>query len=643
MLLTDTKAINHDPKLNNILKLSTIIVQIISISISLFSLWTAAFGILEAWMQRAVHIFLILLLAFALPVKNDNESNDKWLSYNWLNILGFILTVIAGLYAILNYYPISVLRVGNPNLADAFMASLTVILVIVATWKHLGKPIALIVVFIITYAIFGRFITGSLRILQTPAFSYKVIINNLYNTTFGIFGVPLGVASTYIIIFIIFGGFLIYTKAGDAFIRFAYAVAGKIRGGPALAAVIASGLIGMIHGTAAGNVVITGTFTIPTMIKLGYKRHFAAAVEASASTGGILLPPIMGSSAFLMAEFTKTPYATIIIYALVPALLYYLGVGISVYIEAVKENLATISEKDRIPIRKAVIDMSPLFIPVAALVWMLMIGRSPMNSGLYTIILVLIFSMFRKETRLNLNSLFQSLAYGGEGIIKISLACASAGVLISFLSISGADIKVPMLIGILSGNVLIIGLLLTGLMGLILGMGMPGVAVYVLLATVAVPTLQRLGASIIASHLFVIYVSALTVLVPPVALASIAAAPLAGANIWETSITALKLSSAGFIIPIMFVYNENLLLMGSNPLLIIISVISAAIGVTTLALATIGWLPYKCYIWHRVILVIVSILLIGGKSLYLTILALICSAIIIISQVIYKRAIDSKI
>ena len=370
-----------------------------------------------------------------------------------------------------------------------------------------------------------------------------------------------------------------------------------------MAAVCASALFGMIHGTAPGNVAVTGTFTIPAMIRMGYQRHFAAAVEAAASTGGILLPPVMGSTAFIMAEFLRIPYGEIIVYAAIPAILYYVGVGASVYFTAVKEGLSPQAKEERAPIREATMGVVPLIFPLILLTWLLLIGRSPMMSGIVSIGVLLVTTALRRETRINWRSFIKALEYGGKGIINVSIACAAAGLIMAFLSLSGLDIELPTLVKYLANDQLIIGLILTMIIGIILGMGMPVMAVYVILATVTVPILTSLKAPLLASHMFIFYFATLSAITPPVALASFTAAPIAEANLWKTGIVGLKLALSGFLVPYMFIYNPALLLLGDiSPLMLAFSSFTAIFGVVAFSAVVVGWLPYKCNYFYRAII-----------------------------------------
>ncbi|HYE83461.1 MAG TPA: TRAP transporter permease [Clostridia bacterium] len=576
---------------------------IVAISLSLFHMYLSGFGVLEAWRQRSIHLTLILLLVFLIP--NQKEALKK-VKYSIWDLICLFATIGVGAYSVINYSDI-VYRGGMPNTADQVVAFIITGLVIEAVRRKCGWAVVIVTGIFLLYGFFGYMLPGY---LGHPNFTIAKICDQIYNSSAGIFGVPLAAAADFIIMFIIFGAFLIHTKAGEYFTLVAYAIAGRQRGGPAKAAVIASALVGTIHGSGPGNVVTTGSFTIPMMKKVGYEAKFAAGVEAAASTGGILMPPVMGSAAFIMAAITGIPYGKIIIYAAIPAVLYFASVFWMTHLEAAKMGLNPLNPEEIPDLGKTMKSTWPLLFPLIALIYMLVSGASASRAALISTLLLVVLFIIKKEDRLTWQRFLFALESGATSMVSISVICAAAGIIVGMISLTGLGVKLGAVVMILAQGKLILALVLTGLTAMILGMGMPGVAAYIIVASTIAPALVKLGVPIMAAHLFAYYLSQMSAITPPVALSSYAAAAIAGSGLWETGWVGFKMAAAGLIVPFMFIYSPTLLLDGSF-VQIVWSVITSLIGTFALASGLVGFLgKCKLSMAYRVIVFFIALLLI---------------------------------
>ena len=407
------------------------------------------------------------------------------------------------------------------------------------------------------------------------------------------FGIPIAVSATFVIVFIIFGAFLDKLGAGDLFIKLALALTGRCRGGPALTSVVASGLMGSISGSSVSNVVTTGTFTIPLMKRTGYSALFAGAVEAVASTGGQIMPPVMGAGAFVMAELLGISYAQVAMAAAIPALLYFLSVGLMVYFEARRRKLPVLGE-DELPRAKDTLRKGfHLLLPLVVLIYLLVVRQlSPMLSGFYAICtLVVTASLFIliRERRLPWREIFSALEQGSITAVPVAMACASAGIVIGVVSLTGIGVRFTQMVMHLSGNVLWLAGLLTMIACIILGMGLPTTAAYIITAILGVPALVAMGVVPIAAHMFIFYFAIISFITPPVAISAYAASGIADTNAMKTGFLSFKLGLAGFIVPFLFLYSPSILLQGSLGHIIADS-FTAILGVTALAGSLMGWL-----------------------------------------------------
>ncbi|MBR1552441.1 MAG: TRAP transporter permease, partial [Schwartzia sp.] len=442
-------------------------------------------------------------------------------------------------------------------------------------------------------------------------YDWPSLSNHFFANTEGIYGTSVSVAASYIFLFILFGTVMHKCGMGQFFNDIALALAGHTKGGPAKVAVIASGFLGSINGSAVANVVTTGTFTIPLMKKTGYSKEFAGAVEASASVGGQLLPPIMGAAAFIMAEMISVPYSSIITWAAIPALLYYLSIIIQVHLRACKDGLVGLP-KDQLPKTSDVMKRrSHLLLPVIFLLYMLFFsGTTVIFSAVLTILVTIAVSMLREETRMTVSSFLDALADGAKQTVSVAVACACVGIIIGVCSKTGFGLTMANTIIALGSTSLLFTLFFTMITCMILGMGLPSIPAYIITATIAAPALAKLGIPAGAAHMFSFYYAMFANLTPPVALASFAAAGLSGGNPMKTGVASVKLAIAGFIVPFMFVYAPQLMLINTTFAEGAWVATSACVGVFLIAVAVEGYLFVPMAAWLRVIAAAGSLLLI---------------------------------
>ena len=436
------------------------------------------------------------------------------------------------------------------------------------------------------------------------------LIGHLYYTTEGIFGIPLGVSSTFIFLFILFGAYLESTGLGKFFIDLANAVAGWASGGPAKVAVLSSAFMGTVSGSSVANVAGTGSFTIPMMKKLGYRKEFAGAVEAASSTGGQLMPPVMGAAAFLMAEFVGAPYIEIVEAAVVPAMLYFAGLWLGVHLEAKRTNLKGVP-RDQLPKAWLIFkERGHLALPLIVIVYLLVSGYTPMRAALVAIVLSILASSLRKSTRMKPIEIVNGLESGARNVLGVVIACAAAGIIIGVVTKTGVGLKLASGLLALSGGMLLPTMFFTMITSLILGMGVPTTANYVITSTIAAPALIQMDVPVLAAHMFVFYFGIIADVTPPVALAAYAASGISGGKPLLTGVNASKLAIAAFIIPYIFVLSPELLMINATPTGILWAVATAIIGMVGLSSAMIGYLYYYSTWYERIILFASGLLMI---------------------------------
>ena len=579
------------------------IVSAIAITFSIFQLYTATFGVLDAQLQRAVHLGFGLALVYLLYPTRKSWSRTKLHPFD---LLLAILGAAAPAYILIEYNQL-VMRSGLVTTPDLVVGILGILLVVEATRRVVGIPMVTVVLLFLAYAFAGPYMPG---VLAHRGLTLSQLVGHLFFTTEGIFGIPLGVSSTFIFLFILFGAYLESTGLGKFFIDLANSIAGWASGGPAKVAVLSSGLMGTVSGSSVANVVGTGSLTIPMMKKLGYHKNFAGAVEAAASTGGQLMPPVMGAAAFLMAEFVGVPYIDIVKAAVIPALLYFTGVWLGVHFEAKRSNLKGLPREQLPKMSRLLVERGHLAIPLVVIVYLLVTGYTPMRAALVAIVLSIICSALRKSTRMKPIEIVRGLDKGARNVLSVLVACASAGIVIGVVTKTGVGLKLASGLLTLSGGMLLPTMFFTMITAIVLGMGVPTTANYVITSTIAAPAIIQMGVPVLAAHMFVFYFGIIADVTPPVALAAFAGAGIAGGNALRTGVNAAKLAIAAFIIPYMFVLSPVILMIDATIPGLIVTTVTAIIGMIALSSALIGYLDDNCRIYERILLIAGGLLLI---------------------------------
>lgn len=606
------------------------IVSAIAISFSVFQLYTAMFGVLDAQLQRAIHLGFGMALAYLLYPTRKSWSRTR---IHPLDLFLAFVAAAAPAYIVCAYQQL-VLRAGTVTTLDFAVGIVGILTVIEATRRVVGIPMVVVVLFFLAYAFAGPYMPG---ILAHRGLTPEQLVSHLYYTTEGMFGIPLGVSSTFIFLFILFGAYLESTGLGKFFIDLANSVAGWASGGPAKVAVLSSGLMGTVSGSSVANVVGTGSLTIPMMKKLGYHRDFAGAVEAAASTGGQLMPPVMGAAAFLMAEFVGVPYVEIVKAAVIPALLYFVGVWLGVHFEAKRNNLQGIPRNQLPKLGTILRERGHLALPLIVIVYLLVSGYTPMRAALVAIFLAIFCSALRSSTRMKPREIIRGLESGARNVLGVLIACASAGIIIGVVTKTGVGLKLASGLLDLSGGLLLPSMFFTMLTAIVLGMGVPTTANYVITSTIAAPALLQLGIPILQAHMFVFYFGIIADVTPPVALAAYAGSGISGGNALKTGVNASKLAIAAFIIPYMFVLSPELLMISPAPMHILVTVLTAVIGMIALSSALIGYLGDNCSSWERILLIAAGLMMIK-PGVMTDIIGVVVFALILFLQIRRKKA-----
>jgi TRAP transporter 4TM/12TM fusion protein len=596
-------------------------ITVIGIALSLFQLYAAGVQPLGLFFQRPIHLGFILVLCFLIYPAFGRAKARGPLGWAIDGTL-IVLSIAAGAWV-----PMNIDIIANqifPRDIDVWMGVVTIIVVLEAARRAVGLGMTLIGVFFIAYAFAGS--RGELPfladwmpgILNHRGYSLDRVASQMTLGAEGIFGIPLGVAATFVFIFVLFGAFLEVTGAGKFFIDLAYAAAGKQRGGPAKAAVIASAGMGSISGSAIANVVTTGAFTIPLMKKLGYRPAQAGGIEAAASTGGQIMPPLMGAGAFLMSEFTRVPYVDIVLVSIFPAVLYFGTVYLLVHIAAVKQGMTGLTAEELPSVRKVLAEGWHFLLPLVALVMLLVAGYSPMRVGFYAILSIMaaasaralwefarsgptmqgLFGLCARGLKLTLDA----LDLGARNAVAVSVACAVAGIIVGVVGLTGLGLKFSAMMIAFSGGNIVLALILVLLASLVLGMGLPVTAAYIVLIILVGPALtEQFGIPLLIAHLVVFWYSQDSNVTPPVALAGFAGAAIAGSKPMETSIQAWKYAKGLYLIPLFMVFNEEIILGGPLPLVLWSGAI-AILGLTAFAALLEGFLWRPMPVWMRVLL-----------------------------------------
>lgn len=596
---------------NIISKVSSKILPVIALAMSLYHLWQVMIPSMDPTLHQDIHLAFALTLVFlsAMNVKNC-EKPKLALASQIASIIFLAFSLISTLYIYVNFDAL-VNRAGRYTSVDTIIGVIMILAVLEATRRTYGLLLPSLVVIAILYGHFGYLLPG---LLHHSGYSWPRLVASVTTYLYGIFGTVLDVSATYIVLFMIFGGLLEASGAGEFFIKVAIALGGKTRSGAAQAAVIGSGLVGSINGSAVANVASTGTFTIPMMKDRGYEPHYAGAVESVASTGGMIMPPVMGVGAFIMSGIIGVPYAKIALCALVPALFYYVTCGISVHMRALRNGFKPLPD-EMIPNKKELFKKDGIFfLPLLAIIVLLMSGTSVMRSAfLGCVVLVVCFllknSIHNPKFILSKEFwmfLFNGLVSGAKSAMTVAAACAAMGIVTQIFVMTGLAMNIVFFIKTLSGNVGILALVLTMAVTILFGMGVPTTAAYVLVASLAGSVLGELGFNSIAVHLFIYYFAALANITPPVASAALVASKIAKSDYFKTAATATRLGLPGFILPFMFAYHQELLLMG-DPLSIISIVFSCGVGLFCMCACFEGYILRKLNLVERLLMAVCAV------------------------------------
>ncbi len=558
----------------------------IAVAYAAFHLWLSAIGQLATLQQAYLHLAFALVIIYLL--KPAFPAGSRFAKLRWVIDLPCMAGAIGlGAHMAINFLDIADRGAGDPTMTTTVLGGIAVLLILDATRRMMGWALPIIALVFLAYAFAGPHLPGS---LAHRGYDLGRVVSVLYASTSGIAGTPLQTSASYVAIFVIFAAFLDVSGAGKFFIDWSYAGFGWLRGGPAKVAILASVMMGTISGSAVANVAATGTFTIPVMKKAGLKPAFAGAVEAAASSGGQIMPPVMGAAAFIMVELMGTSYNEIMKAAIFPGFFYFLAVFCMVDFQVAKQGIRGIPRSELPNATKVFLSGWHLILPLILLMYLLVVVEyTPILSAFYSVVAVVAVSWMRGNTRMGVSKLLESLRMGGNSMLECAMACATAGIVVGILLLTGLAMRLSTLMVDWSGGMLMPLLIITMLISLILGMGLPTSAVYIVLATLVVPAMTKLGVTPMAAHMFAFYFGVLANVTPPVAIASYTGAGIAGANPMATGLIAFRLALAGFILPFMWVYNPALLLDGDTTQ-VVIAVTSATVGIIALAASVQGYL-----------------------------------------------------
>jgi len=580
-----------------------LIITVLLIAFSLFQLGTSILGTLPAQLQRMVHLGFVMLLGFWLYPATSKGDRNKMHPLDF--VLGLAFVGIAGYY-IVNYKDL-VARSGAYTTLDLIIGAIGIVLVLEACRRIVGIPIVVIASLFILYAYFGPYMPG---FMNHRGYGISRIISHLFYTTEGIMGMPLGLCATFIFLFILFGSFLEKTGIGQFFIDLSNGIAGFSAGGPAKVAVLTSALQGTVSGSSVSNTVTTGSFTIPLMKSLGYSPEFAGAVEAAASTGGQIMPPIMGAAAFLIAEAVGVNYFDVAKAAIIPAILYFSGIWIMVHLEAKKLGLKGVPREKLPKIWPLLRDKGHLLLPLVAIVALLIMGKTPTFSALGGIAASIVVPYLRKSTWVPFKEVASALVSGAKNTIGVACACGVAGIIVGVVTLTGLGLKLGEGLFSLTGGLILPTLFFTMITSLVLGMGVPTTANYLITSVIAAPIIMKLGVPALAAHMFAFYFGILADITPPVALAAYAGSAISGGNAFKTGCNATKLAIGAFIIPYIFVLSPELILIDTVWYEVIQIICTSLIGMLGVSACMTGYLMGKTAWWERILLLAGGLMLI---------------------------------
>jgi TRAP transporter 4TM/12TM fusion protein len=599
-------------------------VILIAMAMSLYHMWAIAFGAPEAFIFRGTHLLFALVLLFLIYRWTGRiEGTPSPLDYALL-LLG--AAPILHIFFNYEYIVTRIFYIDDLTPTDMIMGAIMTVIVLEATRRVIGWTLPLTA---IVFLIYGLFI-AQLEPMR--------LMDQLYMTTEGIFGIPLAVSAAYVLIFVLFGAFMERTGTGQMFMDFALSLTGHAAGGPGKVSVFSSSLFGTISGSAVANVMVDGPIAIPLMKRSGFPPHFAAGVEATASTGGQIMPPIMGAAAFVMAEFIGVGYGQVLIWAIIPAILYYVACFSAVHFEAKRRGLMGLPRSELPRVSRVIAERGHLFIPILIILFVMYSGYSAPMAALAGTLACFPVALLRKSTRGNVTfgNIVDAMVDGARNALPVALACACAGIVIAVVTLAGLGIVFTQFVIGLAKDTLLLALVLTMVAGIVLGMGMPTTPAYIIMTALLVPAIIKLGVVVPAAHLFALYFAVLSAITPPVALAVFAAAGLAKADLWASGWAAVKIGAAGFIVPFMFVYEPALLMIGEWPK-IIQAFVTASIGITLFAGGLHGYFVTAASYWQRALLLAGGLMLIDPNWLTDTIGAAIAATVIGV-QFLSRRA-----
>lgn len=576
------------------------IIQALLIGFTIYVFWMTLIATPPEQVRRASFLGLIIFLGFLIyPARKHHTARKNWIP--WYDMVLALLGGGAYFYYVLNFEAI-VAKAINIGPTEVYVGLLGLVLLVELCRRVVGYPILVVAAAFIGYAFYS-------------GHSLRRIIHQLFYTTDGIIGTPLGVAATFIVLFIILGSFLEKTGIGTFFIDLANSVAGYASGGPAKVAVISSALEGMYSGSSVANTVGSGSVTIPIMINTGYKPEFAAAVEAAASTGGQIMPPIMGAAAFLMAEMTDTPYSVIAMTAILPAVLYFTGIFMMIHFEAKKLGLKGLPRESLPKFGKLILKRGYLFIPILVLVSFMSMGRTPAYSAIYAILASVVVSSFSKETRLTPRTFAEALENGAKNTMGVAVACAIAGIIVGIVTLTGLGQDLLNVLMSVAGTSKLLALFLTMVSCIILGMGVPTTANYVIMATITAPIVMSMGVPMLAAHMFVFYFGIVADITPPVALAAYAGSAIAHSDPFKTGVTATRLAITAFIVPYIFAFNPAMLLIDTTPFEVVRIAATSFIGIFGVAAGMEGFMFTRLAVWERLVVIAGGLMLIDPNPI----------------------------
>ena len=601
---------------------SVFVPTVIALAMIAFHLWVVFTGAPEVFHFRGSHLAFGLVLTFLWYPTFVDATGGKRIISGIIDAILLLLSIsaIGYLFVEHDYILDRFAYIDEPRAIDYFLGVGLIIAVLEGTRRIVGSALPITALLFLLYAWFGVGVRPG------------ELLDQMYLTTEGLLGIPIAVSATYVLLFILFGSLVERTGTGRLFMDFALALTGAAAGGPAKVAVMTSALFGTVSGSSTANVMTTGTFTIPLMKRLGYRPPFAGAVEAVASTGGQILPPIMGAAAFVMAEFLAVSYLTVITIALLPALLYFIAVFVAVHFEAKRLGLKGMPRADLPRMKEVLLERGHLFLPLFVIIGILVAGFSAAYAATIGLLSVVPIAMLRRSTRQEVTAavVLDGLVSGIRNSLQVVAATACAGIVIGVISLTGVGVVFSAFVIGLSQASLILALILTALAGIILGMGLPTTPAYIVQVALLVPALVKLGVQVEAAHMFVLYFACLSAITPPVAITLYAANSISGAGLWKGGLAAIKLGATGYIIPFMFVYGPSLLMIGDWTAVVMTS-ITALIGVTLLAAGLHGYFLRTAAWWERWLLVGAAFVLIN-PGLVTDTIGLSLLAIVVVSQ-----------